>query len=213
FHTDAAQAAGKIPVDVHAQNIDMLSLSGHKMYGPKGIGALYVSRPLAPILEPLIIGGAQQGGLRAGTVPTFLCAGLGAACRIAAQDMEMDRAHCLALRAAFLETLTALLPDIADIGDRERRLPGNLNIRFPGVDADSLLTALHGQVSASTGSACNAGLIEPSYVLRALGLNSDQINSSIRFGFGRQSTIEEIIWAAKIIADKAISLSERLAVA
>lgn len=213
FHTDAAQAAGKIPVDVHRQHIDMLSLSGHKMYGPKGIGALYVSRPIAPILDPLIIGGAQQGGLRAGTVPPFLCAGLGAACRIAAQDMEKDRAHCRALRAAFLETLTALLPDIAVNGDRERRLPGNLNIRFSGVDADSLLTALHRQVSASTGSACNAGLIEPSYVLRALGLNGDQIRSCIRFGFGRQSTMEEIKWSAKIVADKAISLSDRLAVA
>ena len=110
----------------------MLSLSGHKMYGPKGIGALYVSRPLASILEPLIIGGAQQGGLRAGTVPPFLCAGLGAACRIAAQDMDKDRAHCLALRAAFLGTLTALLPDIALNGDRDHRLPSNLNIRFPG---------------------------------------------------------------------------------
>jgi len=213
FHTDAAQAAGKIPIDVHIQHIDMLSLSGHKMYGPKGIGALYVSGPLAPILEPLIIGGAQQGGLRAGTVPSFLCAGLGAACRVAAQEMERDRAHCLALRAAFLETLNARIPDIAVTGDIERRLPGNLNIRFPGVDADSLLTALHGQVSASTGSACNAGLIEPSYVLRALGLNNDEINGSIRFGFGRQSAIEEIVWSAKIIANKAISLSDHLAVA
>ena len=103
--------------------------------------------------------------------------------------MEKDRAHCFALSAAFLETLTALLPDIAVNGDRERRLPGNLNLRFPGVAADSLLTALHRQISASTGSACNAGLLEPSYVLRALGLNNDEINSSIRFGFGRQSTI------------------------
>lgn len=213
FHTDAAQAVGKIPIDVHAQHIDMLSLSGHKMYGPKGIGALYVSRPLAPVLEPLIIGGAQQGGLRAGTVPSFLCAGLGAACRIATQEMERDRAHCLALRAAVLETLNARIPDIAVNGDIERRLPGNLNIRFPGVAADSLLTALHGQVSASTGSACNAGLIEPSYVLRALGLNNDEINGSIRFGFGRQSTVEEVVWSAKIIVDKAISLSEHLAVA
>ena len=213
FHTDAAQAAGNIPIDVHAQHIDMLSLSGHKMYGPKGIGALYVARPLAPILEPLIIGGAQQGGRRAGTVPPFLCDGLGAACRIAAQEMEPDRAHCLALRTAFLETLRAQIPDIALNGDFERRLPGNLNIRFPGVAADSLLTALHGQVSASTGSACNAGLIEPSYVLRALGLTNDEINSSVRFGFGRQSTMEETKWAAKVIAHKAISLWEHLAVA
>ena len=213
FHTDAAQAAGKIPIDVYAQHIDMLSLSGHKMYGPKGIGALYVSHALAPVLEPLIIGGAQQGGLRAGTVPPFLCAGLGAACHIAVQEMEQDKAHCLALRAAFLESLTMRIPDIALNGDVEHRLPGNLNICFPAIDADSLLTALHGQVSASTGSACNAGLIEPSYVLRALGMNNDQINGSIRFGFGRQSTMEEIVWAANIIADKVISLSCHLAVA
>ena len=213
FHTDAAQAAGKIPVDVYEQYIDMLSLSGHKMYGPKGIGALYVSHALAAVLEPLIIGGAQQGGLRAGTVPPFLCTGLGAACQIADEEMDQDRAHCLALRAAFLETLTTRIPDIALNGDAERRLPGNLNIRFPAIDADSLLTVLHGQVSASTGSACNAGLIEPSYVLRALGMNNDQINSSIRFGFGRQSTMEEIVWAANIIADKVTSLSDHRAVA
>lgn len=213
FHTDAAQAAGKVPVDVHTQRVDMLSLSGHKMYGPKGIGALFVARPLVAILEPLIIGGAQQGGLRAGTVPAFLCAGLGAACRIAAQEMESDRIHCLALRAAFLKALRARLPDIAINGHSERRLPGNLNLRFAGVAADSLLTALHGQLSASTGSACNAGLIEPSYVLRAMGMNDDQIGSSIRFGFGRQTTMEEILFAAEAIADKATLLSEQLAVA
>lgn len=213
FHTDAAQAAGKIPINVHTQHIGMLSLSGHKMYGPKGIGALYVARPLAAILEPLIVGGAQQGGLRAGTVPAFLCAGLGAACRIADQQMEEDHAHCDGLRAAFLEILRARLPDIVINGHPARRLPGNLNLRFPGVAADSLLTALHGQVSASSGSACNAGLIEPSYVLRALGLNDDEVNSSVRFGFGRFTTIKEILFAAEVITDKAVSLSARLAVA
>lgn len=213
FHTDAAQAAGKIPIDVHAQNIDMLSLSGHKMYGPKGIGALYVSHALTAVLEPLIIGGAQQNGLRAGTVPPFLCAGLGEACRIAVQEMEQDRVHCLALRTAFLETLKARIPDIALNGNGERRLPGNLNIRFPAIDADSLLTALHGQISASTGSACNAGFIEPSYVLIALGLSINQVNNSIRFGFGRQNLINEVVFSANVIADKVIYLTTHLAVA
>ena len=213
FHTDAAQAAGKIPLDVYQQHIDMMSLSGHKMYGPKGIGALYVAQPLAAVLQPLIIGGAQQGGLRAGTVPAFLCAGLGAACEIAAQEMEYDRAHCRNLHETFLEILRARIPSIAINGDITRRLPGNLNILFPGIDADSLLTALHGQVSASTGSACNAGLIEPSYVLSAIGLNNDQVKSSIRFGFGRYTTIQDLSFAAESIVDKVDYFLERRAVA
>ena len=213
FHTDAAQAAGKIPLDVHEQHIDMLSLSGHKMYGPKGIGALYVAQPLASILQPLIVGGAQQGGLRAGTVPAFLCTGLGTACRLAGQEMESERVHCLALRETFLESLRGSFPDIAINGDLERRLPGNLNLRFPGVSADSLLTALHGQVSASTGSACNAGFIEPSYVLQALGLSTNEVSSSIRFGFGRITTEEEVIFAAKMIAEKVASLAHHVAAA
>lgn len=213
FHTDAAQAAGKIPLDVHEQNIDMLSLSGHKMYGPKGIGALYVAQPLASILQPLLMGGTQQSGLRAGTLPTFLSVGLGAACHLAGQVMDSERIHCLALRNVLLDCLRGTVPDVAINGDLECRLPGNLNLRFPGVDADSLLMALHEHLSASTGSACNTGLMEPSYVLRAIGLNSDEVSSSIRFGFGRNTTEEEVIYAAYSISEKVLELRSHVAAA
>jgi cysteine desulfurase len=203
FHTDAAQAVGKLPIDVVELKVDLLSLSAHKIYGPKGIGALYVSRHCPAPLEPLILGGAQQQGLRAGTVPPFLCAGLGAACRIAAEELEQDRVHCEALRDAFWSILSSRLPDAVINGDLDHRLPGNLNVLFPGSDADSLLASLKGQVAASTGSACNAGLIEPSYVLLALGLTLEEANSSVRFGFGRFTSIDDVERAATLLAAKA----------
>ena len=211
FHTDAAQAAGKLPVDVGELNVDLLSISGHKLYGPKGVGALYVSRQCPAVLEPLILGGAQQQGLRAGTVPTFLCVGLGEACRIAGEELEQDRAHCEALQDGFWSILSSRVPDAIVNGDPEWRLPGNLNVLFPGSDADSLLSSLQGQIAASTGSACNAGLIEPSYVLLALGLTLEEANSSIRFGFGRFSSIEDVVRAADLIADKAEHFHRTLA--
>ena len=203
FHTDAAQAIGKLRVDVGQLNVDLLSISGHKLYGPKGVGALYVSRQCPAALEPLIVGGAQQQGLRAGTVPTFLCVGLGEACRIAKEELEQDRRHCETLRDGFWSALSSRVPDAAVNGDPKRRLPGNLNVLFPGTDADSVLSSLQGQIAASTGSACNAGLIEPSYVLLALGLTVEEANSSIRFGFGRFACMEDIVRAADLIADKA----------
>lgn len=210
FHTDAAQAVGKLPVDVNDLNVDLLSLSGHKLYGPKGIGALYVSRQSPTPIEPLIYGGFQQQGLRGGTVPTFLCVGLGEASKIAETAIETDREHCLALREAFLTVLRSRMPEIVVNGDLTHRLPGNLNIRFQGVDAESLLNALKGKIAASTGAACNAGLIEPSYVLLALGLSNEEANSSIRFGFGRESTMEEVHQAAARLAEKAITLRQSL---
>jgi cysteine desulfurase len=211
MHTDAAQAVGKVPVDVSALNVDLLSLSAHKLYGPKGIGALYVSRQCPVALEPLIIGGAQQNGMRAGTVPALLAVGLGEACRLADAEMETDRQQALEVRQAFLTALKKEFPDLVVNGDLEYRLPGNLNIRFAGVDSDLLLTALQGQIAASTGSACNAGLIEPSYVLMALGLSIEEANSSIRFGFGRFISRDAVLGAAGFIADKAQSLRHSLA--
>ncbi len=202
FHTDAAQAAGKLPIDVAVLNIDLLSLSGHKFYGPKGIGALYVSRHCPVPLAPLIIGGVQQQGLRAGTVAPFLCVGLGEACRIAGTELSQERAHCEALRDSFWSILSSYLPDAAINGDMVRRLPHNLNIVFPGTDADSLLASVQGEIAASTGSACNAGLIEPSYVLLALGLTLEEANSSIRFGFGRFTSMDDVERAAMLLADK-----------
>ena len=210
MHTDAAQAVGKIPVDVEALNTDLLSLSAHKLYGPKGIGALYVSRHCPVDLAPLILGGGQQAGRRAGTVPAFLCAGLGEACRIAQREMNSDRVHSLAARTAFLSTLRERLDGIVINGDMDRRLPGNLNLQLPGVEADSLLTALQGKVAASTGSACNAGLIEPSYVLTALGLTPREVRSSIRVGFGRFSSLNQIERAASLLAGRARKMSRQI---
>lgn len=212
FHTDAAQAVGKLSIDVAELNVDLLSLSGHKLYGPKGIGALYVSRHCPAPLEPLILGGAQQQGLRAGTVPPFLCVGLGEACRIAGAELERDRAHCEALRDALWSGLSARIPGLVVNGDMDHRLPGNLNVLFPNADADSLLSALQGKIAASTGSACNAGLIEPSYVLLALGLSLEEANSSIRFGFGRFTSINDVERATDLLANKAEYFHQTLAV-
>lgn len=206
-HTDAAQAAGKIEVNVTQLGVDLLSLSGHKLYGPQGIGALYISRDCPLSLRPLLLGGAQQDGRRAGTVPVMLSAGLGAACRIAGKRMSSDHAHALRLRGVLLGALGSAFPDLAVNGDLEKRLAGNLNVRLPGCDAESLLARLRGQIAASTGSACNSGTMEPSYVLLALGLTLEEANSSIRFGFGRFSSvsdIEDAVAALKWAADKSL---------
>lgn len=202
FHTDAAQAVGKLPIDVAELNVDLLSLSGHKIYGPKGIGALYVSRHCPVPLTPIILGGAQQRGLRAGTVPSFLCVGLGEACRIASLEMEKDRAHCEAIREAFWSILSSRLSQAEINGALNERLPNNINVLLRGVDANLILTSLRGVVAASTGSTCNAGLIETSYVLMALGRTPEEISGSIRFSFGRFTTLIDVQNAANLIADK-----------
>lgn len=202
FHVDAAQGIGKVSIDVGDLGIDLLSISGHKIYGPKGIGALFVSRDISSKIEPLIMGGGQQDGLRAGTLPTFLCVGLGAACKIAGDEMLDEGTRLVQVREAFENVLRQYAPNMVLNGDVERRLHGNLNLQFPGVDADSLLTTLNGVVAASTGSACNSGIIAPSYVLMALGLGIDEVNSSVRIGFGRFTTIEEAIDAAHLIGNR-----------
>ena len=211
FHTDAAQAAGRVPIDAESIGADLISLSAHKIYGPKGIGALYVSRYCPVELEPLVVGGAQQHGLRAGTVSPLLCAGLGEACRLARLEMVRDRAHCEVLRDAFVSKLSSRV-EIKVNGATESRLPGNLNVQIPGSDASSLLASLQDRIAASTGSACNSGLIEPSYVLTALGLTLEEANSSIRFGFGRFTTIEEVESAATMLAERVEHYSRDLAV-
>ncbi len=206
FHVDAAQAIGKVPINVKEMKIDLLSISGHKVYGPKGIGALYVSHHYSSKIEPIIFGGAQQNNLRAGTVPAFLCTGLGEACRIADEEMEKDREHNLLLRDTLIGKLHTHFPDLVINGDLNQRIPGNLNIQLPGVDSDALVTALQDKVAFSTGAACNAGIVEPSYVLAALGLNIDEINSSIRLGYGRFTSIEEVNRAIDLISEKAIQV-------
>ena len=191
FHTDAAKAAGKIPLDVEAMNIDLMSISGHKIYGPKGIGALYVRRKPRVRLVPLIVGGGQERGFRSGTLPTPLCVGLGEAAEIAIKEMDAESKRLAKLQARMLKGLNAKLTDIHVNGDLEHRIPGNLNIGFAYVEGESLMMGIKG-LSVSSGSACTSASLEPSYVLRALGVEEDMAHTSLRIGLGRFTTEQEV---------------------
>jgi len=199
FHTDAAQAVGKIPIDVNQWGVDLMSISGHKIYGPKGIGALYVRRRPRARIAPLFDGGGQERGLRSGTLPTPLCVGLGEAAKIAQDGLAEEAARLLSLRNRFLAGIRARLPDAVVNGDLERRLPGNLNFSFAGVPAPDLMAACPG-LALSSGSACTAASIEPSYVLRALGLSDALAAASIRIGLGRFTTAEEVDYSVETMA-------------
>ncbi|TVR97495.1 MAG: IscS subfamily cysteine desulfurase [Rhodospirillales bacterium] len=198
FHADAAQAAGKIAIDVAGMDIDLMSLSAHKMYGPKGIGALYVRRRPRARLAAEMDGGGQERGLRSGTLPAPLCVGFGAAAAIAADEMATESARMLELRRRLLERIEADVPDVRLNGHRERRVAGNLNLAFPGIEAEMLLTRLPG-LAVSTGSACTSAAVEPSYVLRAMGLDAELAGCSIRIGLGRFTTDDEVETAASAI--------------
>lgn len=193
FHTDAAQAAGKIPIDVNKMSIDLLSLSGHKIYGPKGIGALFVRRRPRVRVVPLQSGGGQERGIRSGTVPTPLVVGLGEACRLASAEMEYDTEHVGKLSSYLLTELTKL-PHVSRNGHPSKTYPGCLNLSFGCVEGESLLMALK-SIALSSGSACTSASLEPSYVLRALGKDDEMAHSSIRFGLGRFTTREEAEFA------------------
>jgi cysteine desulfurase len=199
FHSDAAQAVGKVPVDVEAMNIDLLSISGHKMYAPKGIGALYVRRRPRARIASLFDGGGQERTLRSGTVPTPLCVGLGGAARFAAEDLAAEAERLVALRQRFLAGIRARLPQVRLNGDAERRLPGNLSLSFPGVSALSLMAACPG-LALSTGSACTATSVEPSHVLRAIGLPEALAGATLRIGLGRGTTQAEVDFAVETLA-------------
>ena len=205
FHCDAAQAAGKITLDVQAAGIDLLSISGHKLYGPKGIGALFVRRRPRVRLEPLIDGGGQERGLRSGTLPPALCVGLGTACAIAAEEMAGEAERLGGLRARMLAGITARLGDVRVNGDLEHRIPGNLNLSFAGVDGEALIEAMPG-IAVSSGSACTSASVEPSYVLRALGLSDDLAGASIRVGLGRFTTEDEVETAVELIVSEVTRL-------
>ncbi len=194
FHTDAAQAVGKVPMDVHVQGVDLLSLSGHKLYGPKGVGALYIRRRPRVRLLPLFSGGGQERGLRAGTLPTPLVVGLGEACRLARQEMAEEGRRLSALRDRLLAGLRHGIPGIAVNGSWDRRIPGNLNLTLPA-PALGLLRAVP-DLCASTGSACSSAEVEPSYVLRALGLSDDAAARTLRLGLGRFTSAADVDWAA-----------------
>lgn len=199
LHTDAAQATGKIALDVDAMQIDLLSISGHKMYAPKGIGALYARRrPRARLLAE-ISGGGQERGHRSGTLPVPLAIALGDAAAIAAAEMSAEGVRLAALRDRMLDRLRARQGDLFVNGSLDHRVPGNLNVGFPGVDAEALMSALE-SVAISTGSACTSASVEPSYVLRALGLSEADAGACIRIGFGRFTTETEVDAAADLIA-------------
>jgi len=207
FHTDAAQAVGKVPIDVNDMNIDLMSISGHKLYGPKGIGAIYVRRRPRVRLSPIINGGGQERGLRSGTLPTPLAVGLGAACDVAAREMAHDTAHVKALSERLLSGLRARLTHIHLNGDEEARYPGNVNVSFEHVEGESLLMGLK-QVAVSSGSACTSASLEPSYVLRALGADDEMAHSSIRFGVGRFTTEQEVDAAIETTVEHVDKLRE-----
>ncbi|KAL4446380.1 hypothetical protein ABPG77_003187 [Micractinium sp. CCAP 211/92] len=207
FHTDAAQAVGKIPIDVNAMNIDLLSISGHKLYGPKGIGAIYIRRRPRVRLEAQMSGGGQERGLRSGTVPHFLAVGLGAACDIAAQEMQRDQAHIKRLSERLYNGITSQLQGVVLNGDPEARYWGNINLSFAYVEGESLLMGLK-DVAVSSGSACTSASLEPSYVLRALGVEEDMAHTSIRFGIGRFTTEAEVDRAVELTVQHVNKLRE-----
>jgi len=205
FHTDAAQAAGKIPLDVNEQNIDLMSISGHKIYGPKGIGAIYVRRRPRVRIEPLQSGGGQERGLRSGTLPPPLIVGLGAACDIAMKEMAYDHKRMEFLSQRLINRIFENLPNVIRNGDDKETYPGCINLSFAFVEGESLLMALK-DVALSSGSACTSASLEPSYVLRAIGTDEDLAHSSIRFGIGRFTTVEEVDYTV----DKCIKHVTRL---
>jgi len=190
FHTDAAQSAGKIPIDVEAMNIDLLSLSAHKIYGPKGVGALYVRRKPRVRLEAQMHGGGHERGLRSGTLAVHQIVGMGEAMRIAHEEMPEESARILRLRNRLWDGLKDL-EEVYVNGDMQHRIPGNLNVSFNFVEGESLIMALK-DLAVSSGSACTSASLEPSYVLRALGRNDELAHSSIRFSIGRYTTEEDV---------------------
>lgn len=192
FHTDAAQAYGKIPLDVDRMHIDLLSLSGHKIYGPKGMGALYVRRGQPRIrLGALFSGGGQERGMRSGTLPTPLCVGLGAAAELCAELMDSENERLWGLHRRLKELLFSGLEEIYLNGHAERRIPGNLNISFSCVEGESLIMGIP-DIAVSSGSACTSESLETSYVLQVIGVDLERAHTSLRIGLGRQTTAEDV---------------------
>jgi cysteine desulfurase len=208
FHTDAAQAAGKIPIDVNALNIDLLSISAHKMYGPKGVGALYVRRKDPRVrLAAQMDGGGHERGLRSGTLNVPGIVGLGKACEICREEMPAENARLAALRDRLKEAILNQLDDVQVNGSLNHRLPNNLNLSFRHVEGESLMLGLS-DVALSSGSACTSAKLEASYVLKALGVDEDLAHSSIRFGLGRFNTGAEVDYVAARVCETVANLRE-----
>jgi cysteine desulfurase len=206
FHTDATQAIGKVPVDMVKQNIDLASISGHKMYGPKGVGALYVRRKNPRVqVSAIIDGGGHERGMRSGTLNVPSIVGLGKACAIAQEEMPQESCRLAGLRNRLRDRIMGKLDEVYINGSMDHRLPGNLNISFAYVEGESLLMGIN-DIAVSSGSACTSATLEPSYVLKALGTGDDLAHSSIRFGIGRFNTEAEVDY----VADRVIETVERL---
>jgi cysteine desulfurase len=208
FHVDAVQAVGKIPVDVQADGIDLLSISAHKMYGPKGVGALYVRRKNPRVqLSAIIDGGGHERGMRSGTLNVPGIVGLGKACELCQREMPAERDRLRGLRDKLQQAMTRSLDDTSINGTMTHRLPNNLNMSFSHVDGESLLMGIN-DIAVSSGSACTSATLEPSYVLRALGVSEDLAHASIRFGLGRFNTEEEVQYVADRVVDTVKRLRE-----
>ena len=198
FHTDAAQAAGKIDIDVEELNIDALSISGHKMYGPKGIGVLYVNTPTRLQIKPLFDGGGQEKELRSGTLPTPLCVGLSEALNLSLKEKDQTNDQIIELRLRMLEILSNSINDLKVNGSNTSRIEGNLNIMIPGIDAEVLINNMP-EIAISTGSACTSGFVERSHVLQSMGMTDEEASYSFRIGIGKNNTREEIETASNTI--------------
>jgi cysteine desulfurase len=199
FHSDLAQAVGKVPIDVRGWKVDLASISGHKLYGPKGVGALFVRRRPRVRLAPLFSGGGQERGLRSGTLPAPLIVGLGEACRLAGEAMAAEAQRVAGLRDGLLARLRQDIPAIRINGSVAARIAGNLNVTFPGATALALMQAVP-DLCVSTGSACSSAAVEPSYVLRALGLSDEEASRTLRIGIGRFTSAADIDYAATALA-------------
>ncbi|HXY03484.1 MAG TPA: aminotransferase class V-fold PLP-dependent enzyme, partial [Terriglobales bacterium] len=208
FHTDAAQAVAKVPIDVDKQNIDLMSIAGHKIYGPKGVGALYVRHKDPEVkLSALIDGGGHEHGMRSGTLNVPGIVGLGKACAIASEEMPKEACHLAGLRNRLRDKIMAAIDNVYINGSMEQRLPGNLNVSFGGVEGESLMLGLDG-IAVSSGSACTSAKVDPSYVLKALGCDDDLATSSIRFGLGRFTTEAEVDYVANRVIQTVRQLRE-----
>jgi cysteine desulfurase len=200
FHTDAAQAIGKIDIDVEKDNISMLTLSGHKIYAPKGVGAIYISSSPKIKLRPLIFGGGQERQLFPGTTSVPLCVGLGRACELMHTEMHEVNDNISRIKSRFFDYITKNIEQVYLNGHKDKRVPHNLNMSFAGVEGESLMMAMP-EVAVSSGSACTSDTLEPSYVLKAMGISEDLIHTAIRFGFGRFTTEDEAMYVAQKIAE------------
>jgi len=206
FHCDAVQAAGKLPIDLATLKVDLMTISAHKMYGPKGIGALYVRRKPRVRIEPQIHGGGHERGFRSGTLATHQIVGFGEAARLAKLEMATDNERIRALRDRLWKGISSM-EEVVVNGDMERRIPGNLNVSFNYVEGESLIMAIK-DIAVSSGSACTSASLEPSYVLRALGRSDELAHSSIRFTLGKYTTEEEVDYAVDLVQTKVAKLRE-----